>query len=138
MRAHGVPNFPDPTGGRLDLQVRQTPNSTNVNGVEVNGPAFQAAMQTCHRYLPNGGQPRGVVSAASRSAALQFAHCMRSHGVASFPDPQFQGGGVTERLRAGTGIDPSSPAFKAAQQACQPLISRALGDGPKAIGAPPG
>ena len=23
MRAHGVPNFPDPTGGRIDLQVQQ-------------------------------------------------------------------------------------------------------------------
>jgi hypothetical protein len=135
MRAHGVPNFPDPTGGHLDLQVRQTPGSTNVNGVEVNGPAFQAAMQTCHRYLPNGGQPRGPVSAAVRTAALQFAHCMRSHGVPSFPDPRFQGGGVTESLHAGSGIEPNSPAFKTAQQTCQPLIRRALGGGPKPVGA---
>src|SRR5208283_136490 len=47
MRSHGVSNFPDPTGGRLPLQIQQTPNSTTVNGVEVNGPAFQSAMQAC-------------------------------------------------------------------------------------------
>jgi hypothetical protein len=129
MRAHGVPNFPDPTGGHLDLQVRQTPGSTNVNGVEVNGPAFQAAMRTCHRYMPNGGQPRGPVPASARVAALQFARCMRSHGVPGFPDPQFQGGGVTESFRAGSGPDPNSPAFKTAQQTCQPIIRKALGGG---------
>jgi hypothetical protein len=130
MRAHGVPNFPDPTDGHLDLQVRQTPGSTDVNGVEVNGPAFQAAMRTCRRYLPNGGQPRGAVPASARVAALQFAQCMRSHGVSGFPDPQFQGGGVTESLRAGSGMDPNSPAFKTAQQTCQPIIRKTLGGGP--------
>jgi hypothetical protein len=42
---------------------------------------------------------------------------MRSHGVTSFPDPNASGqfGGIS----AGSGIDPSSPTFQAAQQACQ-------------------
>src|ERR1700759_1093657 len=57
MRSHGVTNFPDPTGGRLELQVQRTPNSTSVNGVEVNGPAFQSAMQACRPHLPKGGPP---------------------------------------------------------------------------------
>jgi hypothetical protein len=127
MRSHGVPNFPDPVGGRLDLQIQRTPNSATVNGVTVNAPAFQSAMQACHAYLPNGGQPTRSASPV-RSAALRFAQCMRSHGVANFPDPQFQGGGVIERFRGQPlGIDPNSPAFKQAQQACQPLIRKALG-----------
>lgn len=47
-------------------------------------------------------------------AALNFSQCMRAHGVSDFPDPG-PGGGVN--LPAG--INPSSPAFRAAQHACQ-------------------
>jgi hypothetical protein len=46
---------------------------------------------------------------------------MRSHGVPNFPDPQFQGGGSLMRLN-GSGIDPSSPAFKSAQAACSSIV----------------
>ena len=49
------------------------------------------------------------------SLALEFATCMRAHGVPSFPDPSGGGGGVD---LAGTGINPQSPAFKSARQAC--------------------
>ena len=43
---------------------------------------------------------------------------MRAHGVPKFPDPQGDGG---LRLSAGpgTGIDPNSAVFKAAEQACK-------------------
>jgi hypothetical protein len=43
---------------------------------------------------------------------------MRSHGVPSFPDPS--GRGI--HIGPGSGIDPSSPAFKAAQSACRRLL----------------
>jgi hypothetical protein len=135
MRSHGVSNFPDPTGGELRLQVQQTPNSTSVNGVEVNGPAFQNAMQACRSYLPNGGHPSAAQTAKTKAQALAMSRCMRSHGVPNFPDPQFQtgaGGGLGIRI-GGPGIDPNSPAFKAAQQACgkifggAPTIAKAPG-----------
>lgn len=45
---------------------------------------------------------------------------MRSHGVPNFPDPPAGGGGV--QLSAGSGINPQSPAFQAAQNACQKLL----------------
>ncbi|MGO9898161.1 MAG: hypothetical protein ACLP0J_00355, partial [Solirubrobacteraceae bacterium] len=111
MRSHGVSNFPDPTGGRLPLQIQQTPNSTTVNGVEVNGPAFQSAMQACRSYMPNVG----TLSAAqtAKSQALAMSRCMRSHGVPNFPDPKTQTGpygGVAFSVDfGGTGIDPNSP-----------------------------
>ncbi len=120
MRSHGVPSFPDPTGGRIDLQVQKTPDSTSVNGVQVNGPAFQSAMQACRSYLPDGGHPSAAATAKARSQALAMSRCMRSHGVPNFPDPQFQtgpGGGIGMRI-SGAGIDPSSPQFQAAQKAC--------------------
>ncbi len=57
-------------------------------------------------------------------AMLAYSQCMRSHGVASFPDPVNQGGNIGLRISGGpgTGLDPDSATFKAAQQACQSLI----------------
>jgi hypothetical protein len=52
------------------------------------------------------------------SQLLRFSECMRSHGVPSFPDPTGQG----IHIGRGSGIDPSSPAFKAAQSACGKLL----------------
>jgi hypothetical protein len=120
MRSHGVPNFPDPSGGQLDLRVQQTPTSMSVNGVQVNGPAFKSAMNSCKSDLPNGGHPTATQTAKARSQALAMAKCMRTHGVPNFPDPTFQpgpNGGVGVRI-GGAGIDPSSPAFQAAAKAC--------------------
>lgn len=127
MRAHGVPNFPDPSGGKINLQIQRTPNSTAVNGVQVNGPAFQSAMKSCRSYLPNGGHLTAAQTAEAKAQALAMAKCMRTHGVPNFPDPQFQNapdGGVGVRL-GGTGIDPSSPAFQAAQKDCGKIFGSA-------------
>jgi hypothetical protein len=123
MRAHGVPNFPDPgsngSGGILVQKRVGAGASLTVNGVSVSSPAFQSAMQTCRKYLPNGGHPPAL-SAARRSAILRFAQCMRTHGVSNFPDPTFQGGAVGIRFGPSSGIDPSSPTFQAGQKACGP------------------
>ena len=132
MRSHGVPNLPDPsTNGHGGLQFQQTQRSGSgpslrVNGVSVNAPAFQSAMQACRSYLPNGGQPPQL-SASQRQAMLQFAQCMRAHGLPNFPDPVFNAGRVGFRAGPGTGLDPSSPAFKAAQGACQQYQRQAFG-----------
>jgi hypothetical protein len=48
--------------------------------------------------------------------ALHFARCMRSHGVSNFPDPAANGPAFDI-----SGINQSSPAFKAAQTACKTL-----------------
>jgi len=127
MRTHGVPNFPDPAGGRIDLQVQQTPNSMTVNGVQVNGPAFKTAMKECQSDLPNGGHPTAAQTAKAKSQALAMAKCMRTHGVPNFPDPQFQtgpGGGIGVKI-GGAGIDLSSPAFQAAAKQCGSIFGGA-------------
>jgi hypothetical protein len=126
VRSHGVPNFPDPgSNGNGGIQIQQSDRSgsgpsTKVNGVSVNGPAFQSAMQACRHYLPNGGRPTAAQTAKAKAQALAMSRCMRSHGVPNFPDPQFGNGpdgGVGIRL-SGAGIDPYSPAFQAAQKLC--------------------
>ena len=52
--------------------------------------------------------------ARAQEGILDFARCMRSHGVSSFPD--------NLNVRSVPGINPSSPAFKTAQAACQHLL----------------
>jgi hypothetical protein len=82
MRAHGMPNFPDPTvsGG----------HPTIILGPAVNpkSPAFRAAQPACGP-LPAGllGGPIRPVSEARKLAMLRLAQCMRAHGIQDFPDP---------------------------------------------------
>ncbi len=142
IRSHGVPNFPDPgSNGNGGLQIADSHRSGSgpslqVDGVAVNGPAFQAAMQACRSYMPHGGQPSPAQTAKIKAQALAMSRCMRSHGVPNFPDPQFgtgPGGGFGIRL-GGPGIDPQSPAFKAAQQACGSIFG--LKGPPNAAPAP--
>lgn len=66
---------------------------------------------------PSSGQPKDP--AKSYSQALAFSKCMRAHGVANFPDPSSSGGGIQLSVGSGSGIDPRSPAFQAAQSACK-------------------
>lgn len=69
---------------------------------------------------------------------LAYSRCMRSHGVSDFPDPTTPpGGGVAFSISGGPGSDlnPTSPAYKAANQACRSLlpagVQSATGPSPK-------
>ena len=79
MRANGVPNFSDPSGGGGGIKIP--------NGVNPQAPAFQAAQKTCFKLLPGGGPLSGKVSEARKEQLLKLARCMRAHGVSAFPDP---------------------------------------------------
>ena len=57
----------------------------------------------------------GTADAGNGGGALKFATCMRAHGVSNFPDP---GAGGSIEIGPGSGINPRSPAFQAAQTAC--------------------
>jgi len=50
--------------------------------------------------------------------SLKYAECMRANGLPNFPDP---GAGGGFEIPQGSGIDPSSPAFKTAQAKCEKL-----------------
>jgi hypothetical protein len=56
-----------------------------------------------------------------RDNALEFARCMRQHGV-DMADPQVTNGGIRMSIRGGGGkgrLNPDSPAFRDAQEACK-------------------
>jgi hypothetical protein len=56
----------------------------------------------------------------TKAGALAYSRCMRSHGVPSFPDPN-SNGLLKIEAKPGSGLDPNSPQFQAAQQACKSL-----------------
>src|SRR5258708_5931668 len=116
MRSHGVPKFPDPkpaSGGGMNLTIGPS------SGIDPRTPQFQAAQKTCQKLLPNGGKASPADQAKAQAQLLKFSACMRSHGLANFPDPKISGGGI--QMSIGKGLDPNSPVFQAAQKACQSL-----------------
>lgn len=112
MRKNGVPEFPDPNSdGTLEFGGEEG------SALDPNSPQFKAADEACKALHPKGGKPPSSQQLARQlREALQFAACMRAHGVPSFPDPKVSGGAIDGGL-----IDPSAPQFDAAQQACREL-----------------
>jgi hypothetical protein len=125
MRSHGVPGFPDPVAGpNGDFSIRITP----ANGINPNSSAFASAQQHCQSLLPDGGKGLGprqfTFTVQQRQDYLTAAACMRSHGVAGFPDPVFSPGDVSFPIPPG--IDATSKQFVQARQICQKLIPQGL------------
>jgi hypothetical protein len=110
MRTHGAPAYPDPVQGPGGYWAfLSTPGS------EVNNPPAAAA-KACQKLAPkNAPLPPSVIQAA-REKLLELATCMRAHGITNFPDPVVGNGSIGISLH---GLDPKSPQFLAAQQACQ-------------------
>jgi hypothetical protein len=118
MRSHGIPNWPDPTsdGGFDKSKLRQLDLSEpRITALE-DGP--------CHFTFPSSAS--GPAETRTQLAdELSFARCMRSHGLARFPDPTAQGG-VTLAMVQAQGIDVHSPAVLRVVQACLPASHGAL------------
>jgi hypothetical protein len=115
MRAHGVLDFPDPgaTGGFL--------HAIAAAGVDTRSATFQAALQACQQYNP-AGNLTSAQRAAANAKGVEFAQCMRSHGVPDFPDPSTGPLGEQVVNLTHTGIDPSSPTYQSANSACQKVV----------------
>jgi hypothetical protein len=121
MRAHGVPNYPDP-------KVSVHGNSVSVAAAARPGPHFNSAQQACRKLLPGGGPGQGAnppLNAQEQAQVLKLAVCIRAHGEPNLPDPSFSGGGV----HLPKSVNIHSPTFKSAEQACQSLIPSSLRGG---------
>jgi hypothetical protein len=76
---------------------------------------------------PNQGRPLSREQQAQLlDQGLEFARCMRAHGVA-MSDPKVEPGGGFSLGIDGSKADPDSPAFRRAQEACQALMPRKPG-----------
>jgi hypothetical protein len=132
MRENGV-DMPDPkvtTAGDGGIKIDQG------GGAPVSKEKLTAADKVCHPLMAAAGPggPGGHLSAEELDKLLQFAKCMREHGV-DMPDPNADGGFVTQISgngdgsgTAGTGaMSPDDPDFQAAQTACASLLPGKMG-----------
>jgi hypothetical protein len=71
----------------------------------------------------NGSTPSTSTS-SGKGDPVAFAQCMRTNGVPNFPDPQ------TGRSVLPKGLDPNSPAFKAASDKCKQFLGADQGSAP--------
>jgi hypothetical protein len=140
MRSHGALGFPDPT----------SQGTITVTQAMLNSPQIHSAASSCKNLLPHGAvQIPAALQRELDTQALQYAACMRSHGVANFPDPTIHNGSIGFRIAvaahapapqssagaqasnssAGSGPKSSAggppampPQFQAAERACQKLL----------------
>ena len=71
---------------------------------------------TSPSVAPSGSKPNPI------KTALAFAGCMRTHGEPNFPEPVFHGRSASINITPGSGVDPNSPQFTAATNACKHLL----------------
>jgi hypothetical protein len=111
MRAHGVPDFPDP-----DAQGSFPLFSTGVSKV-----TSVAANDVCRHLLPSGGTGTPQQRQQKLAFALNVARCLRKHGYPTFPDPSASGQTIPP------GINTQSPQFQTAETRCEDDERKALG-----------
>jgi hypothetical protein len=115
MRAHGVPDFPDPvvrsSDGHASVGIK-------VNPAETSSPQFTSAQRACASIMP-APNPAEVAQQqrAEKAGKLSFARCIRQHGIRGFPDPDSQGR-LTPEMLSSAGIDLHAPALLTAAEAC--------------------
>jgi hypothetical protein len=119
MRSHGITNFPDPNS--------QGSFVGRMGRLNASSPQYIKANQTCEKLLPDGGQITPGQSQKLEAEGLQYAECMRSNGITSFPDPTVMSNGAVSL--AAPGVDSSSPEYQSANQACKSDLHATGSDG---------
>jgi hypothetical protein len=110
MRSHRVQRFPDPDPGGAIPKVG--PQQLGVSSTQ-----FQAAETTCASLL----QPSSTQARQTLNGMLDFARCMRAHGVHSWPDPTTDSDGQAVFDLRGR-INPNTPQMDAKSGRCSHLL----------------
>ena len=142
IRAHGVPDFPDPSLGRSEVSVIADSPHYKANGKFLSESPAQvdSAMSKCEKYSAYQSVPiyTDAQMARIRAAALVYARCMRAHGI-DYPDPGvtrgpggrgFAVGLPGQELRAHP-LDVRSPAYQSANRTCGRSFAQAIPSGQK-------
>jgi hypothetical protein len=71
----------------------------------------------------SAGAARESSVTQTRAQFVGYAACMRSHGLAGYPDPQVSasGSGISVRISPGD-ANPNSPGFRSADRGCRHLL----------------
>jgi hypothetical protein len=138
MRDEGIdlpdPDFSGGAGGGARIQL-------GPNGIDPDDPKFQAAREKCEPILETLQQRFDPARQEEfQDAALEFAKCMREHGI-DVPDPDFSDGAPGRRREGGpfgdSGIDPDDPKVQAAREECDEVfadLGGRFGGGPGGVG----
>jgi hypothetical protein len=120
MRSHGEAGYPDPVREAGDtVAFKITPAS----GIHTNSASYQSAYSACHQLLPSGQTELAPgLRQQAIAAAQKYSACMRSHGIAKFPDPVSTGQGIS--IPPMHGVNPQSQQFQSAEKACRSLLPR--------------
>lgn len=97
-------------------RLRKQPGRTSL--ALLLGTAVVALVASCSGTPFPGATPHVHESAGSPST-LAFANCMRSHGIAKFPDPD--GGGALPKSNAQS-LGVSTSQYQSAESTCQHLL----------------
>jgi hypothetical protein len=122
MRANGVSAFPDPDAtGALTIDA-----VANGSSLDTSTAAFEQAMSACKDLEPPGftGHER---TAQEQEAALEFAQCIRDHGVKDFPDPAIDEPLVDTRRIPSTDRPGGLSILNAAMQKCDAAAAGVTG-----------
>jgi hypothetical protein len=126
VRAHGVPDYPDPHGGKVTVDIHKLSESAR---------AVEAALGKCAKFEPGpdlSSLPRLTASqmAQVRVGGLDYAKCMRAKGLTNFPDPTITPGPGGHGIAMGYSLkelkqDHSvfhSAAYETDNKACGPAL----------------
>ena len=69
----------------------------------------------------SAASPGTGAGGSAKHSELAYSRCMRAHGIKDFLDPNAHGELAVD-AGPGTGLDPKSPQFKAANSACKSLL----------------
>jgi hypothetical protein len=115
MRSHGVSQFPDPDSSGAIPKV-------SLQQLGVSSSQFQATQSACASLL----RPTNTQVQQTLSGMLDFARCMRSHGVRNWPDPGTDSDGqAVFDLRSR--INPDTPQMDTKSGRCAHLLHPAPG-----------
>jgi hypothetical protein len=113
----------------MPARPTDTPSKTRAKNPSLTAVAVAATALLLAACGSKGG---GTPASASSDPAVQYARCMRTHGLPSFPDPT-----RGQPPSIPPGIDTQAPAFHNAQQACAKLIPNGNSTGAQAASRNP-
>ena len=103
------------TAGLLAGACGGTPSGAVAHTGSTAGKAYGPVPVTPTTVAGSPGSPQ--------ARGLAFVACMRSHGVANFPDSAISTSAKGIELVVPKGIDPNSSQFRSAMQSCRGLLS---------------
>lgn len=131
QRAGGLAGQPGPGATRNTREAGPRRRSPTWLAAVITTAVVAISCAACSSPSSSSGPGSTGSGPASGPAAraLKYTQCMRSHGIKDYPDPDNNGSvNIGATAQAGSGgsnnsdLNPASPAYQAANQACRSLL----------------